>query len=60
MDFRWYCTWENKARREGRRQGNIDKYLLLVREEKTKAPIGDRHPDFLFTPWVILEKVTMC
>jgi len=44
-----YCLWENKARREGRRQGNIDKYLQLVREGKTKAPIGDRHPEFMFT-----------
>jgi hypothetical protein len=23
--------------------------LLLVKEGKTKAPIGDRHPDFMFT-----------
>lgn len=44
-----YCIWENKARREGRRQDNIDNYLVLVREGKTKAPIGDRHPDFMFT-----------
>ncbi|KAF9451708.1 MFS general substrate transporter [Macrolepiota fuliginosa MF-IS2] len=44
-----YCLWENKARREGRRQGNIDKYLQLVREGKTRAPIGDRHPEFMFT-----------
>ncbi|KXN90243.1 hypothetical protein AN958_04034 [Leucoagaricus sp. SymC.cos] len=44
-----YCLWENKARREGRRQGNVEKYLSLVREGKTKAPIGDRHPEFFFT-----------
>ncbi|KAF7776169.1 hypothetical protein Agabi119p4_4562 [Agaricus bisporus var. burnettii] len=44
-----YCIWENKARREGRRQDNITKYIQLVREGKTKAPIGDRHPEFMFT-----------
>ncbi|KAI4523591.1 MFS general substrate transporter [Schizophyllum commune Loenen D] len=44
-----YCLWENKARREGRRQGNIQQYLDLVAAGKTRAPIGDRHPDFRFT-----------
>lgn len=46
---RYYCFWENKARREGRRQDNISNYVQLVREGKTKAPIGDRHPEFMFT-----------
>lgn len=44
-----YCKWENKARSEGRRQGNITAYQALVDAGKTKAPIGDRHPDFRFT-----------
>ncbi|KAL1736843.1 major facilitator superfamily domain-containing protein [Schizophyllum commune] len=44
-----YCLWENKARREGRRQQNIQDYLDLVAAGKTRAPIGDRHPDFRFT-----------
>ncbi|KAL1752418.1 major facilitator superfamily domain-containing protein [Schizophyllum commune] len=44
-----YCLWEDKARREGRRQQNIQDYLDLVAAGKTRAPIGDRHPDFRFT-----------
>ncbi|KIL66701.1 hypothetical protein M378DRAFT_23325 [Amanita muscaria Koide BX008] len=43
-----YCIWENKARREGRRSGNIEKYQALCDAGKTRAPIGDRHPDFVF------------
>ncbi|KAH8105034.1 MFS transporter [Phellopilus nigrolimitatus] len=44
-----YCIWENKARAEGRRQGNIKKYQELWDAGKTRAPIGDRSPDFRFT-----------
>ncbi|KAK7438870.1 hypothetical protein VKT23_017797 [Stygiomarasmius scandens] len=44
-----YCSWENKARAEGLRKGNIAKYQALWDEGKTRAPIGDRHPDFRFT-----------
>ncbi|KAF8175378.1 MFS transporter [Pholiota molesta] len=44
-----YCLWENKARREGRRQGNITQYQALVDAGLTRAPIGDRHPDFRYT-----------
>ncbi|KAF9495674.1 MFS general substrate transporter [Pleurotus eryngii] len=44
-----YCMWENKARREGRRQCNIEAYETLWQAGKTKAPIGDRHPEFRFT-----------
>ncbi|CAA7259745.1 unnamed protein product [Cyclocybe aegerita] len=44
-----YCLWENKARREGRRQDNLTKYQALVDAGKTRAPIGDRHPNFRFT-----------
>ncbi|KAJ7068256.1 MFS transporter [Mycena amicta] len=40
-----YCIRENKARAAGQRQGNIAAYDELVRSGKTKAPIGDRHPD---------------
>ncbi|KAJ7095367.1 MFS transporter, partial [Mycena belliarum] len=44
-----YCARENKARAEGRRQGNITAYEELRNSGKTKAPIGDRHPDVTFT-----------
>jgi MFS family permease len=44
-----YCKWENKARKEGRRQDNLTKYQALIAQGKTRAPIGDRHPDFRFT-----------
>ncbi|KAF8165361.1 MFS general substrate transporter [Crassisporium funariophilum] len=44
-----YCLWENKARREGKRDDNLVKYQALVESGKTRAPIGDRHPDFRFT-----------
>ncbi|RPD67314.1 MFS general substrate transporter [Lentinus tigrinus ALCF2SS1-7] len=44
-----YCLWENKARAEGRRQDNLTKYQELWDSGKTRAPIGDRHPDFRFT-----------
>ncbi|KAF9009084.1 MFS transporter [Cyathus striatus] len=44
-----YCLWENKARREGRRQSNLEHYKELRVTGKTRAPIGDRHPDFRFT-----------
>ncbi|OCH90976.1 MFS general substrate transporter [Obba rivulosa] len=44
-----YCKWENKARAEGRRQENLVKYQELWDSGKTRAPIGDRHPDFRFT-----------
>lgn len=44
-----YCLWENKARRLGQRQENISRHEELRKEGKTRAPIGDRHPDFLFT-----------
>ncbi|KAH8105967.1 MFS general substrate transporter [Cristinia sonorae] len=44
-----YCWWENKARAAGRRQSNIDKYQELWDSGKTRAPIGDRHPNFRFT-----------
>ncbi|VDB90095.1 unnamed protein product [Peniophora sp. CBMAI 1063] len=44
-----YCHWENRARALGKRQGNIEAYQLLWESGKTRAPIGDRHPDFRFT-----------
>lgn len=44
-----YCWWENKARLEGRRNGNVVRWEELRTEGKTKAPIGDRDPNFLFT-----------
>ncbi|KAJ7368288.1 MFS general substrate transporter [Mycena albidolilacea] len=45
----WYCLRENKARAEGRRQGNITAYEEEWNAGRTRAPIGDRHPDFRFT-----------
>ncbi|KAM6504016.1 MFS general substrate transporter [Amanita muscaria] len=45
-----YCLYENKARREGRRDTNIAKYKALRDAGLTRAPIGDRHPKFMFTP----------
>ncbi|TCD70433.1 hypothetical protein EIP91_003514 [Steccherinum ochraceum] len=44
-----YCVMENKARASGRRQANITKYEALWNAGKTRASIGDRHPDFRFT-----------
>lgn len=44
-----YCASENKARKDGRRQSNLEHYQKLWDAKKTRAPIGDRHPDFLFT-----------
>ncbi|KAL0576632.1 hypothetical protein V5O48_005331 [Marasmius crinis-equi] len=44
-----YCAWENKARAEGRRHQNLVRYQELWDSGKTRAPIGDRHPDFRFT-----------
>ncbi|THH19789.1 hypothetical protein EW146_g1463 [Bondarzewia mesenterica] len=44
-----YCMYENKARAEGRRQHNIGEYQELWDSGKTRAPIGDRHPNFRFT-----------
>ncbi|TCD70800.1 hypothetical protein EIP91_001490 [Steccherinum ochraceum] len=44
-----YCRWENNARASGRREGNIRAYQELWDSGKTRAPIGDRHPDFRFT-----------
>ncbi|TBU32911.1 MFS general substrate transporter [Dichomitus squalens] len=44
-----YCRWENKARAEGRRQENLVRYQELWESGKTRAPIGDRHPEFRFT-----------
>ncbi|KAM6501221.1 hypothetical protein JOM56_004235 [Amanita muscaria] len=44
-----YCIWENKARSEGRRAGNVEKYKALREAGLTRAPIGDRHPNFKFT-----------
>jgi len=44
-----YCIWENKARREGRRDGNIARWQKLRDEGKTRAPLGDRDPRFIFT-----------
>ncbi|KZT24522.1 MFS transporter [Neolentinus lepideus HHB14362 ss-1] len=44
-----YCIYENRARRRGQRDDNIRQYRELVQSDRTKAPIGDRHPHFLFT-----------
>ncbi|KAH9938279.1 MFS general substrate transporter [Fomitopsis serialis] len=44
-----YCALENRARAAGRRQGNLIAYQELWDTGKTRAPIGDRHPEFRFT-----------
>ncbi|TFK55686.1 MFS general substrate transporter [Heliocybe sulcata] len=44
-----YCLYENRARRRGQRDDSLRMYQELVESGKTKAPIGDRHPQFLFT-----------
>ncbi|KAI0053623.1 MFS transporter [Auriscalpium vulgare] len=44
-----YCRWENRARAAGSRQSNIEEYQALWDSGKTRAPIGDRHPDFRYT-----------
>ncbi|GJE84157.1 MFS general substrate transporter [Phanerochaete sordida] len=44
-----YCMWENKARADGRRDGQLEKYQELWDTGKTRAPIGDRSPSFRFT-----------
>ncbi|KAI0775937.1 major facilitator superfamily domain-containing protein [Trametes elegans] len=44
-----YCVWENRARAEGRREGSLEAYQELWDAGKTRAPIGDRHPEFRFT-----------
>ncbi|KAI0080890.1 MFS general substrate transporter [Panus rudis PR-1116 ss-1] len=44
-----YCLWENRARANGQRQDNLEKYQELWDTGKTRAPIGDRHPEFRFT-----------
>lgn len=43
-----YCWWENRQRAAGRREGNVERWRELWDSGKTKAPIGDRHPDFRF------------
>lgn len=45
----WWCWSENKAREEGRRECNWAVYQKLVDEGKTRAPIGDRSPQFRYT-----------
>jgi len=44
-----YCAWENGQRAAGNRQKNLIKYQNLWDCGKTRAPIGDRHPDFRLT-----------
>ncbi|KAG0142371.1 hypothetical protein CROQUDRAFT_662612 [Cronartium quercuum f. sp. fusiforme G11] len=45
----FYCWWENKARKAGARAYLVENYYIQLNENKTKAPIGDRDPAFLFT-----------
>ncbi|EGG04762.1 uncharacterized protein MELLADRAFT_88503 [Melampsora larici-populina 98AG31] len=44
-----YCWTENQARSQHKRDHNLAKYDQLVKDGKTKAPIGDRDPGFRFT-----------
>jgi len=43
-----YCVRENRARSEGRRASNVEKYRNLWGNGLTRAPIGDRSPDFRY------------
>lgn len=45
----WWRWSENRAREEGRRDGNVEEWETLVKEGKTRAPIGDRSPAFRYT-----------
>jgi hypothetical protein len=45
----WWCWSENRAREQGRRDGNWAAYQKLVDQGKTRAPIGDRSPEFRYT-----------
>ncbi|KAG0143674.1 hypothetical protein CROQUDRAFT_672820 [Cronartium quercuum f. sp. fusiforme G11] len=44
-----YCLRENRARKAGLRNVLAEDYYRQVNEGKTRAPIGDRDPNFLFT-----------
>ncbi|KAH9816828.1 major facilitator superfamily domain-containing protein [Melampsora americana] len=44
-----YCWKENQARANHQRDSNLIKYDHLVKSGQTKAPIGDRDPNFKFT-----------
>lgn len=44
-----YCWKENKARSNHQRDSNLIQYNQLVKDGKTKAPIGDRDPNFKYT-----------
>lgn len=44
-----YCKRENIARKAGRRDNLAHQYYALLVGGRTRAPIGDRDPKFLFT-----------
>ncbi|KAG0148511.1 hypothetical protein CROQUDRAFT_654783 [Cronartium quercuum f. sp. fusiforme G11] len=44
-----YCWKENKARKAGKKDYRVKRYQVMINENKTKAPIGDRDPTFVFT-----------
>lgn len=44
-----YCWRENIARKAGRRNYLAVEYYDLVNDRKTRAPLGDRDPTFMFT-----------
>ena len=39
---RIYCKWENKARQDGKREKNLEKYQELWSSGRTRAPIGEK------------------
>lgn len=45
----WWCWSENRARAAGKRDGNWEEYERLLQDGKTRAPIGDRSPEFRYT-----------
>lgn len=44
-----FCIHENRARQGGARDDNLRMYEELLESGRTRAPIGDRHPQFRFT-----------
>lgn len=44
-----YCWKENQARKAGKKDYRVKRYQIMINENKTKAPIGDRDPTFVFT-----------
>lgn len=44
-----YCRFENSRKLSGQRDYLLEQYRRKLRAGETRAPIGDRHPNFYFT-----------